>query len=78
MKLPLDKGDKLKEGSWEAYQGGGCECIFGGKKLEDEGGEGVWKIELVPMCAGMLLVKECCSWRRGVQTKNMEGSVCSK
>ncbi len=25
--LPLDKGNKFKEGSWEAYQGGGW-CVF--------------------------------------------------
>jgi hypothetical protein len=62
LKLPLDKGDKFKEGSWEAYQVGGWWMFFlGEKKLEDERGKGVWKKELVLMCEGMLFMKERCA-----------------
>ncbi len=35
--------------------------FFWENKLEDEGGEGVWKRELVPMCERMLFMKERCA-----------------
>jgi hypothetical protein len=37
-KLPLDKEDKLKEGSWEVYPKEGVDfvCFFRGKKEENE------------------------------------------
>jgi hypothetical protein len=35
--------------------------FFWRKKLEDEGGEGVWKRKLIPMCKGMLFMKERCA-----------------
>jgi hypothetical protein len=39
-KFPLDKGNKLKEGSWEAYQVGGWCVFFEAKETkEEEGGE---------------------------------------
>jgi hypothetical protein len=40
LKLPLDKANKLKEGSWEAYQVCGW-CVFFEAKgtKEEEGGE---------------------------------------
>jgi len=49
LKLPLDKGNKLKEGSWEVYQAGE-EWVFFRERLEDERGKGVCQRELIPMC----------------------------
>ncbi len=60
LKLPLDKGNKLKEGSWEAYQVWMVN-VFLGERLEDERGEGICKRELVLMCKRMLFMKERCA-----------------
>ncbi len=49
LKLPLDKGNKFKEGSWEVYQADEW-WVFFGERLKDEGREGVCERELVPMC----------------------------
>jgi hypothetical protein len=55
-KLPLDKENKLKEGSWEAYQKKEWTlCVFfWGKKEDNEYVRG----ELILMCERMLFIKK--------------------
>jgi len=65
-KLPLDKENKLKEGSWRLAKGGRSILCLGKEKEE------CVRRGLVHMC------EKCCSWKRCVQTKNMEGSYVSQ
>jgi hypothetical protein len=61
----LDKKNKLKERSWEAYEKWSGSCVFfSGKKEENE----CVRRKLIPMCEIMLFMEKC------VQTKSMEGS----
>jgi hypothetical protein len=50
LNLPLDKGNKLKEGSWEVYQAGERWLFFLGERLKIEGGGGICERKLVLMC----------------------------
>ncbi len=57
-KLPLDKENKLKERSWEAYQRrSGILCVFWGKKEENE----CVREELVLMCEKVLFMEKMCA-----------------
>ncbi len=57
-KLPLDKENKLKERSWEAYQKkSGILCVFLGEKEDNE----CVREELVLMCEKMLFMKKMCA-----------------
>jgi hypothetical protein len=62
LKLPLDKGNKFKEGSWEAYQVCGW-CVFF-EAQGNKGGEGVCeKKKLVLMCEKRLFMGKTCKQR---------------
>ncbi len=63
-KLPLDKENKLKEGSRKLTKEGGVSYVFGKEKEENES---VRKI-LVIMCGRLLFIKKMCA------NKSMEGS----
>jgi hypothetical protein len=66
LKLPLDKGNRLKEGSWGAYQMCGW-CVFF-EARGNKGGEGVCEKKHWFLC-----VKKGCSWKKCLQIKSMEG-----
>jgi hypothetical protein len=73
-KPPLDKENKLKERSWEAYQKKGSEsCVFfRRKKKENECGRG----KLVFMCERMLFMKKMCA-NKEHERKLCVASSCS-
>jgi hypothetical protein len=59
-KLPLDKGNKLKEGSWEAYQVCGWYVFF--KARGNKRGKGVCeKKPLVLTCERRLFMEKMCA-----------------
>ncbi len=64
-RLPLDKGNKLKEESWEVYQGW-IWCVFFGSARKRRRGRSVRKKTLVFMCEGKLFIEKMCA------NKNME------
>jgi hypothetical protein len=64
--LPLDKGNKVKEGSRKLTKEEEFVCFFRKKKEENECG----REELVLMCEKMLFMEK----KNCVQTKSMEGN----
>ncbi len=65
FKLSLDKENKLKEGSWEAYQKQKWYLVY----------FVFWKKKEENKCVRkkiVLLCEKCCSWKKCVQTNNME------
>jgi hypothetical protein len=56
-KLPLDKEDKFKEGSWRLTKGRGEYLVFGKEKEENE----CVRIRLIIMCGKVLFMGKMCA-----------------